>query len=119
MQTNKPKTKSASGWTYTVLEVLTQLRRMNVVDYLEEIIENNDCTSLVLVVKHNRFYREFITAHRFSVANYHVNYGNEHYRARTAYKTAKQIKEIVLREKIEEEPKQGYNRENRKANKFI
>lgn len=115
----RPKTCTKAGWKLTIVEVLTKLRQSGVYDYIEEAIENNDENAAVFVIRHNRFYRECVTLNRISISNYHVNFGAEHYRRRTAKETAKVIHDIILRELPSEEGvenevrnmrKPGYNR---------
>lgn len=90
---------SRSGWRLTLIEVEYRLRRWGVLELLESIQESDDSSAFVLTVSKGRFFSRFVTVHRISVANYHVNFLTEHYRARTAKETAKIIREIVYREK--------------------
>ena len=115
----RPKTCTKAGWKLTIVEVLTKLRQSGVYDYIEEAIENNDENAAVFVIRHNRFYREYVSVNRLSISTYHGNFAAEHYRRRTAKETAKVIRDIILRELPSEEGvenevrnmrKPGYNR---------
>ena len=116
----RQKNRSRSGWKFTILEVLAKLRKYGIYDYLEEVIENDDENAAIFVISHNRFYKQLISVNRFSVSNYHVNFGCEHYIARAAKDAAKIIRDIILRELPPEEDdeddnmrymrKTGYNR---------
>lgn len=95
----KPKYLSKNGWRVTVLEVLYRLRSWGVMDLVESIVENDAGSAAVLTISHSRFYSEFVMINRISQGNFHVNFGNDHYRARTAIATARIVKEVIFNAK--------------------
>lgn len=99
----RSKYLSKNGWRVTVLEVLHRLRSWGVMDLVESIVETTTGSAAVLTISHSRFYSEFVMINRISSANFHVNFGNDHYRARTAIATARIVKDIIFKAKGIEE----------------
>lgn len=71
------------------------LKEYQILYHVDEIIENEESTALVLILSKNRFFGDFITVNRISRTNYHINYSNYHRRARTAKETARILKFII------------------------
>lgn len=79
----------------TIITVQSYLKQMGVLNNVQDIIENEESTALVLVLKKTRFFGECVTLNRISRSNYHINYGAYHRRARTAKQSAKILQFII------------------------
>ncbi len=93
--TVKPESLIMGHYPYTVIQLYSYLKEWHILEHVESVIENDKSTAIILIVKKSRFYSEFVAVHRLSRTNYHINWGSQQYRGRTANESAKILKKII------------------------